>query len=386
MQKVERPKFQKSKDSKRFGLFKSKQKSKNVHPRLLAAQKNQGLFSRFKKTPKPKQSSISSKYSDVAQQRKKAILKDRLKEVRISFPIKTILIAALLIVGVGIFLALRNSAFDIKDVVVIAPKEVVEDINLVMQDFKGKNIYLVSEEEVFSKIKEKVPEIEKVYLYKELPSTIQIEALAGDPVLILANLDQVNLLDINGQTIGTFGNLQKIELLDFEKDILSGKIDLEAEYIKNKYIENKTDQEKLQIDWPKVPVEEKTAVYNNLKQVAEGKVVTYFNSVQDIYSKSVYNSLPLIESYYISQIDKVDLDLSIALIDSISSRGVRIVKNFLSTKFTLDVYSEDNKLIRLSLQRGLEAQIKELDTIIYYGYFSSAKIIDLRIDTGSITR
>lgn len=328
----------------------------------------------------------SDKYSSIAKERKRAIWRNRLKEIKIQLPLKTIFLLLLILGSLFTILVLRNSAFNIQDVKVIAPKEVIEEINSIVGEYKGTNIYLVREAEVAAKIKTQVPEIEDIYLYKEFPDKIIIEAVQGNPVLILADLAKVDLLDATGKSIGSFSGIQKAGLSEDELKILQGEKDLESDTIKLKYLEGKSDEEKLLFDWSKVSSEDKNRIYDEIKSAIESKVSSYFAGISDIYSKSIYNSLPLVQSYSVETLDEKDVNLIVSLIDGISSRGINISKNFLSSKFTLDLTVEDNKMIRLSLRRTLENQIKEIDTVIYYGYFSSARIIDLRSETYSITR
>lgn len=390
MSKFERPIYKNKKESRFKSIFKRKDKkvlkSNSGLATASSRKTKKGIFSAFKKDSSYKPQSISAKYSNVAQNRKKAILRDRLKDFKLVLPIRNLLVIFSIVMLGAVLLIVRNSAFNIKEIQIIAPKEALETIKSAVEEYKGQNIYLINEQEIFGKIKEKVPEIERIYLYKQLPNTVEIEALQGDPVIIFSNLNNVSLLDVNAREIGVFSGFEKINLTEFEQTLLKDEQNLDSDEIKEKYIEGKTDKEKLTIDWTKVPLEEKTAIYNNLKKSAEDRVVEYFQSIRDLHSKSVYNSLPLIESYYIDSMDSNDVNLSIALIDGIQARGIPLNRNFLSTKFTLDLYSQDNKLIRLSLRRPLESQIKEMDTIIYYGLFGSAKIIDLRSDTYSITR
>jgi len=335
---------------------------------------------------KKKVSSVTLRYSSLAQQRKRTIWRNKFNDIRISLPIRSIILVILIIVLTLAFLIFRNSAFNVKEISIIAPKEVLEQITVLLEDYKDKNIYLIRESEISEKIKKAIPEIEKSYLYKEFPNKILVEAVQGDPVLILASLNEVVLLDNEGADIGSFGGLQIVDLNSDEKSILQGEVNLESDYLKNKYIESKTEQEKLLLDWAKVSAEEKKTFYNQTKVIVEQKVEGYFDGVKEIYSKSIYNALPLVQTYYVQNLDKLDVNLTILLIDAISAREINLTKNFLSTKFTLDLYSEDNKLIKLSLRRPLEQQVREMDTVIYYGYFSAAKIIDLRSDTYSITR
>lgn len=364
--------------------FKRKKKITNLRGN------NKRSFNIFKKK-EPRFNNVSrsyteKKYSDLSKQRKFRLLKDKISSLNIKVSLKAILALISLILIAVIFFLSRNVAFNIIEVDVIAPDALKERSLEIVSSFIGENIISLRESTVSEKLKLEIPEVDRILLYKYLPGKISVEVIQTNPSIIEVSLKSIKYLDVNAKVKGELDYTEFPSLTIEEEKILSGDNMLDSKLVIDKYIENKTDEEKLLIDWSTLDVKEKEKALNSVKEGIQSRIDNYFVSVKEILSQTPFFDLPIVEVLDSNlTLDSTEIKSIILVRDNLLSRDKSIESIVLKSEYSFEFKTLDKKTLIFSLIREIGDQVSDLDTVIFYGYYNNARIIDLRTETYSIT-
>lgn len=341
----------------------------------------------FKKKESRPRSSFK-KYDSIARQRKKNLYTEKFKSINpgVKFPKKFLIIPAAILLIVGIFVALSSSTFRVKDIYVSGDDSEQASIVNDLDSIKGRNIFLLRSSEIFNKLKDKYSNIESVYVYKYMPDRIEVEIVESFPSLVFSSFSKTTLVKRDGSSLGDIKLSSELKLLDYEMRIVKGERDLEAKYLQDKFLSDLADEARKDFKWESVTPEEKESKYNALRDDIMARVNQYSNGVKQALLQTDFKDLPFYFSYVPYEDSGGFFADALEITDGMNYRNLKSVDNTFTSEYTLVQNTDDGKQILFSTQRPISDQFKDLDSIIFYGRYSGAKIIDLRSNKYSITR
>lgn len=305
-----------------------------------------------------------------------------IKRVPKSFLIIPIILI-LLLVG---FSLLSSSSFKVANLYILGDQDGESSILQDLESIKGRNIFLLRASEISNIIKGKYENVENVYIYKYMPGTVEVEIVQSLPALVFSSLQKTTLVKRDGSSLGDIQVLSELKLLDYEIKILNGEKDLNAQYIKDTFLSDLTVEQRKEFKWEEVKEEEKEQRYNNIKNEINEKISKYRNSVREFLKNSEYANLPFFFSYMPYEDNEDFFTSALEVSDGLKVRGLVAVDNTFPSEYTLIENLDSGKQILFSTKRSINDQFKDLDSIIFYGRFSSSRIIDLRSEKYSIIR
>ncbi len=299
-----------------------------------------------------------------------------------------ILLTLLFLILAGIYLLNRSDLLSIKKVSISGNLTIpTNDLLAKLDKFKDKKIYTITASTIKKELQDSFKEVKEVFVYKTLPDSVVVEIVEDTPKLIVVNFAGIHLLDTNSIKIGSI-NYTELKLLDSEKSIYDEKGDFNADYVQEKYLSKLSEEERFDVDWAKVSDDDKKAALEELKAEVKSKLDSYLNSASDAISQSAYKDLPIMYQYDFegTNFKKTDFDFTLNVLEALKNRQLKFIKNIWISKYTLQISLDNNKTILFSIKRELTEQFKDLDSIVFYGQFNQARIVDLRSDTYSIIR
>lgn len=344
-------------------------------------------FNLFKKKESRPRSSFQ-KYNSMARQRKKSIYSEKLRSINpgIKFPKKLLIILVIIVLILIAVVLLSSSSFRVKEISVSGDSDEEGLILSDLESLKGRNIFLLRSSEVFNKIKEKYTNIENVYVYKYMPDRIEVEVVESFPTLVFSSFNKTTLVKRDGSSLGDLNNIEELKLLDFELRVLKGERDLNAKYLEDRFLSDLTEEEREDFNWEEVSDQDREQKYNALKDEITTKVNQYRSQVKEFINQTEFKDLPFFFSYAPYEDNEDFFKDALEINDGLNYRGLVTVENTFTSEYTLLQITDQGKQILFSTKRSIIDQFKDLDSIIFYGMYPSARIIDLRSDKYSITR
>lgn len=367
----------------KFPLFKKKKESSksrpvyvNMRPRI----DNSNILAQAKKR---KQKQLLTKRAE--------FISPQIK----SLPLPKILLTfALLVLLIGAFLFLRSTTiFDVKDVEVITDKsESYSIVKEIADKYISKNIIFISSSEIESSIKSKLPSVHTVFVNKTLDGKLKVEIIEDAPVYYEANNSGIYLINQSGGVMEVIEPETKLTFSETELLLRDNKLPADSDQVRIKYLDGYSEEERSKIIWKDVEREEKEAVLNQMKQDLDNKINDFTNKLaeqlkEDRYKNLIGSYIPNNENYSVG--DEVPLErlnfVSIVL-DFFKSKNLNSTKVVWDSDYSLEVFLQDNPSVLLSVKRSYSSQFIDLNTLIYYGQFNGARVVDVRSNNYSVVR
>jgi cell division septal protein FtsQ len=291
----------------------------------------------------------------------------------------------LFIAAVFVYLMITLPVFRISDIKTSKTYKISSSqIENELSEFLNRNIFTLSSTMIEEKLNKNVSGIKRVYTTKIFPNGLFVEIVEEYPAVILISQSGANLIDNTMDLLSTLENSPQLKLLDYEVDLLEGRGDFNAEYVRDFKLLQLSEEERKAFKWEELPEEEKRLVLSALENEISGKKSTYEQEIEARISDSSYADLPKVYSY-IEDFEMESLKFALDASDQLISINLKVSEMRFISRYTLELVVEDTKRILLSTRRDLPLQLADLNNIIFYNQFSQAKIIDLRSDVYSIT-
>lgn len=220
---------------------------------------------------------------------------------------------------VGLIFVMRNfissPTFAIKQIEFYGNRRLTDtQLNELVEDIKGRNIFLLRSGEVSSKLSQKDFFLKAVTVSKILPDKIRISIQERTPDLTVINLSGAYLVDSEGIVLDTvitdqlnFGR-NDLEILkdfgdpnaDYVKERLSDKIEeliFETPEKNPETQTNYTEEERKQLAFEMIPLTEKVAVLETIKGEILIKVEEIFTRFSNAVSAHEFAALPRVFVY-----------------------------------------------------------------------------------------
>lgn len=295
----------------------------------------------------------------------------------------------------GLIIFLRTTTlFDVKEIGIIVDKQpnyaIVEEI---LEEYRNRNVFLISAAEVEEKIKERIPSVNTIFVNKSLSGILNVEVIEDSPIYYLANSNGIYLINQDGEVMEVIEPEVKLELSETEQLIKDNKLPADSDQVRLKYMERfETEEEKSQVIWKDVPEEEKEAVLNQMKESINAKIADFNNRLQDQVKSDRFRDL--VGSYIVAdtkysvgdQIPLENLNFLSLVQDFFKSKNIGIWKSTWTSDYTLEVQLDGNPTVLFSVKRSYTEQFEDLNTLIYYGQFNGARIVDVRSSNYSVIR
>jgi cell division septal protein FtsQ len=122
----------------------------------------------------------------------------------------------LMLLGAAAYLAFFSSVFEVKDVI-IEGNELLSQAQIADAVPRGENIFLLDTDNLKSQIKEQVPEIKDMEIYRGIPNALKVVVLENDKAMIwesqgrkyLVNSQGVAYMDVT-EIAGQFADLPRV--------------------------------------------------------------------------------------------------------------------------------------------------------------------------------
>jgi len=333
-----------------------------------------------------KRSTFDQKYSDLAKKRKRSVYSNRLKEFApsVKFPKKLLFIPVIVLVGIIAAYLLSSTTFRVKSVYVSGDKDKESAIEADLESVKGRSIFLVRESDIANSIKSKYENIEDVYVYKFVPDRIEVEVVQSLPALVFSSFTKTTLVKKDGTSLGEVPSISSLKLLDYELKILNGEKDLNAQYIKDAFLSDLSTDDRKTFKFEDVKPEDKEAKFNQIHDSVFQKVYQYRDSIKATLENTDYKNLPFFFSFATYEDNPQIFNTALEVSDGLKFRNIIATNNLFLSSYTLEEDTDSGKQILFSTKREISEQFLDLDSIIFAGRFSSARIIDLRSTRYSI--
>lgn len=321
--------------------------------------------------------------------------KEMIPESVSSLPAKKILVIIfLMILFAGSNFILRSTTiFDVKEIVVITDKQ--EDYSAVkniVDQYMSQNILFVSSSEIERKIKEEFSAIHTVFVDKSLSGKLKVEVIEDIPIYYEANNTGVYLINQRGEVMEVIPPNERLQFNETEQLIRENRLPADSDQVRIKYTAQLDEAEKNEVIWKDVPKEDKESTLNQMKDELNTKINDFSNKLseqlkEDKFKDLIGSYIPNNQVYSVG--DKISLDslnfLSIAL-DFFKSKNLVSTKAVWESTYSLEVFLQDNPSVLLSVKRDYAEQFSDLNTLIYHGQFSGARVVDVRSSNYSVVR
>ncbi len=293
-----------------------------------------------------------------------------------------------------LYLFLKTNFFVVNQITFVGVKQIPkEKLEAIAKNYKGKNIYSVNLSDIEKDVYNSSVYVDYVYAKKFLPSKIVINIEEKNPFLIILNFDGVYLIDSNGEIIAN-PIQDKISFDSEELEIITTN-NLELEIVKNRIIANASDKEIY--SWLKDDVDKKDIDFDNLESKEIKELLDYskideglkkrtfdeirneiFQIINEHFAKlneqintSDYASLQRVEfyqNYDFKNGDKIDwqytncMDKILTFFDKTGNYSIKSA--VWKTQYSFEVSTIENKTFVFGLNRAIDEQIYDLETIL----------------------
>lgn len=364
------------------------------------------LFSKNKKEQKklPKYVRMrprvdNSKVLAVAQKRSRknggfSKIKEELKKVNLKVYV-SIIVSILIVASVALVIVFfrTTDVFNIRTInLVVDKQEGFDSINKILEQYKGRNVFAISLDELEQSIKSQVVGVDSVFIDRSLLGTLSVEVVEQVPVFFEANSSGIYLINQSGVVMEVVGPKSPLEFTETEELIRGNLLPPDSDQVRLRYLDLLSEEERGSVIWKDVPLSEKERVLDQMKGELETKISDYNAQLAEQLKEDRFRDL--IGSYISNSItynvgDKVDLEnlnfISIVL-DFFKSKGFVVAKSSWQSGYTLEVILESGQRILFSVKRSYTDQFEDLNTLIYHGQINGAKIIDIRSSNYSVVR
>lgn len=366
----------------KFSLRKNKKIEKKVRPAYVTM------------TPRVDNSNI---LAQAKKRQKKSIKQAKVihPAVFVNFPLKKIGIVLLIILPiVALYLFLRNtSIFDVKEVTLISDnQENFQKVLNIIEEYKGKNILFVPDQEVEGKIKDAVPAIHTVFINKTLAGKLKVEVIEDVPVYYEANNTGIYLINQSGEVMKVIAPEYILKFDETEELVKDNKLPYDSDQVRVKYLSKFPEEERNDIIWKDVPREEKEETLNLMKSEVNQKIADSVNKLSeqikgDEFRNLIGSYIPNDQRYQVGdQLSLESLNFISIVLDFVKSKNFVVEKVVWESDYSLEVILENNPSILFSIKRGYTAQFSDLNTLIYHGQFNGARVVDVRSSNYSVIR
>jgi hypothetical protein len=294
-----------------------------------------------------------------------------------------VVVTLLVLVGIGLHSA---NTYVIKDITIAGNKRITpEQLNEILDPFKGQSMLLVSRREVEHKIRQRFGFVRSVSVLKILPGKLKIEISERNPVLVFVTLSGAYLLDDEYTVVGILGRLE-VEGLTFEQSqIVAGFGDVSSALVQEQYLSKLSEEERQTVKWEEVKHEDKEAALNELRQVLNARLEEQLAQGKVVADASEFTSL--LRAYSLSnavweQGDEVNpdyVDLSVGLNDYATKHPEQIVLSRIVwySEYLIRV-EMSGKILLFSSVDDLSYQLRKLEAVIQNNLLSQGNEFDLR--------
>ncbi|MDH3324177.1 MAG: FtsQ-type POTRA domain-containing protein, partial [Candidatus Peregrinibacteria bacterium] len=190
--------------------------------------------------------------------------------------------------GAFILFAFSSPYFTLKKISVVRdnPNLDVEQVEKSMQDFYGKNMFFLSQQDLSNHLKELFPEFREVKITESWPDELGIQIEVSEPVANVLNVETANFSVISEDgvilTEKSKENLPTIKILQYEKPILPRNKLLEKEVLNKIFLAKNLFENNV-----KLPVREIRYLYaaREIHLVSENEMVVWIDTQIKIESQ-----------------------------------------------------------------------------------------------------
>lgn len=295
-----------------------------------------------------------------------------------------------------IYLALNVDYFRIKSFEVINAESLDEKlltaVNTDMNQYINQNIFNTSTFNISNELESKNIHIKEAYIRKILPDKLEIEIIPADTSVAIASFHGVTILGPEYEIVGK-DTTNTLKLNDYENDILLDVADFNAEYVREKYLISIEDpEERKAVVWQDVPEEKKREVLNKMKDDLNLKVETFEDQIKALVEKKY--QVPVIFMYSLSEEEFSQsiipdqilrrVEFSRVILKELEAENLKSIEIKWISNFTISFTLENSAQLLFLIERSVEDQIKDLNTVLGNYTIEEARIYDFRTATFSI--
>jgi hypothetical protein len=357
----------------------------------------------------PIKTSTPKEISEIKRERKRNSRKQRFSFLGKIFNKRILFRFTLFFLVIGLFgllyfFAQENRLFFVRNINITGLQQIQEDlVRSRLEDFEGKSLYEFSVNEVSDQVLATNDLIEKAYVRKVLPDTLEIEVIERVPMLFASNFNQTFLIDTNLEVIEII-ETETVKLNDYELEVFNGFGDKDADYVKERFFLNLDEAEAEELQnifdtndndeegeteedpWNKVDEEEKEKILKDIFDETNAILGAWKESVRQEISATEFSELPVFYFYsersFNENIDFYQQRTSFALnfANYLNEKEIGIRDQVWLTDFTYKVDVIDNKRFLLSIRRDLEEQVSDIEAILWNNQYSNGSVFDLRTE------
>jgi len=307
-------------------------------------------------------------------------------------PIGIILLLLILVIVV-FFIVKSNNYFKIVSIEIITEDpDLKMRLNAYLEKYKQYTLFTLNPSTISNDLKKNFSQIKEVYIDKSIKGEISIEIVKDIPAYIIANLSATYLVNIDGKIISIIYD-SGINLNSDEKNVLNNTVDPNDDLIKSKYLEKLVDpNDKNKVAWDTVALDDKNKILKDLQNEINNKVEMYIKNLDaKLKKEDYYNNIIILykntfNKYILGDNFNHDDLIFISLIrDFLKVRKINYNRLNWISDYTIKIVIDKGPYLLFTNKRILKDQLNDLDTIIFYNKFNSAKLIDLRSVNYSIT-
>jgi len=345
------------------------------------------MFKKSKEKPKIQVRSFRRRRLNIFLDKTKGVATPILRRV---LPVFVLVITVILVVFV-VSLVRSNKYLKVTNIELLADDQDKIKIEDYLSKYKEVSILNIQPDQLANDLKKNFSEIRQVYVEKKLNGELDIEVVREVPAYLLTNLTGTYILNYEGKVIKVLYPTG-LSLNDLEQKVLTNTLPLDDDTIKNKYLEKITDPvQKTKVDWTTVPTDQKQKILNDFINQLNAKIETYYKQVEDKIKASQYtSSISFFEDnnsqYNLGDsIDHTNIVFMGGIIDYLKEKNLPIKRLAWISDYSLKVSLESGVNLIFSTERDIQDQLKDMDTVLFYGKLSGAKVIDVRSSNYSIT-
>ena len=169
-----------------------------------------------------------------------------------------------------------------------------EDLDLVREEFLGKNIFLLRTRTVEDKTTEVGSYIEEVYVEKDLPDKLEVHIVEKDPRLLLINFSNAYLIGEDFEVIDTLSEKREIRLNEQELNILNNFGDISSDYVVDRIVAKEEDltKEEEESFISKITDKQKEEALEKIQEEISTKIEKAFSTHKEAVGESRFWHLP----------------------------------------------------------------------------------------------
>jgi cell division septal protein FtsQ len=312
--------------------------------------------------------------------------KPSLDFLKVNYIVPLVILA--IAVGFGYFL--YDQRVFIISAVEIHGNSKISDLQIVtvIGDLRGKSMLQIVGADLESSLQKEFPFIRDVYIDKQIPGKLSIKVEERFPEFAYMNLSGSYLIDQDGIVVEVLGAQQQPPLLDYEKLVLDGYGDVQAEYVFNQYVSNITDDKELaKVKWEEVELEKKEEALKQLRKDLQARVDSLLAEKFEFVSQAGFTELNMAygfdsELYKVGDVFSPQIKQYSAQITAyLDQESIPLKKILWRSNFTIQVEILARTKLLFTSSRSLAKQLNVFQALRESNKIKTANVIDLRSDT-----